>query len=37
MKFYCNEGPWGWRMWGLVGKDAKWFIGFSIVDNKEEE
>lgn len=34
MKFYWNEGPWGWRMFGLVGKDAKWFIGFSIAEKE---
>lgn len=29
MKFYWKENVHGWVMTGIVGKDAKWFIGFS--------
>lgn len=29
MKFYWNENVYGWRLWGIVGKNAAWFIGVS--------
>ena len=29
MKLYLGTPGWGWRMWGLIGKNSKWFLGFS--------
>ena len=29
MRLIFGETVWSWWMLGLVGKDAKWFIGYS--------
>lgn len=29
MKLLLNDNVFGWRMTGIIGKDAKWFLGFS--------
>lgn len=29
MKFVRMRKKWGWEMWGLLGKNARWFLGFS--------
>lgn len=30
MNFYWNTNVFGWRMYGLVGRNAAWFVGVSI-------
>lgn len=29
MKILLGDDVYGWIMWGILGKDAKWFLGFS--------
>lgn len=29
MKILFGDDVYGWRMWGLLGKNAKWFLGYS--------
>ncbi len=29
MKVLINANVYGWVMWGFLGKNAKWFFGFS--------
>lgn len=35
MKVLINKKVFGWKMTGLLGKDGKWFFGFSKVPEKE--
>lgn len=35
MKFYFGENVYGWKMYGIVGKGAKWFVGYSKVAQQE--
>ena len=37
MKILVNENVFGWIMTGLLGKDAKWFLGYSKNPNKVDE
>lgn len=29
MRLMINTNVYGWIMWGILGKDAKWFLGFT--------
>ena len=29
MKLLLGTPGWGWRLFGIVGKDSDWFIGYS--------
>lgn len=29
MKLIRMHKEWGWEMWGILGKDGRWFLGFS--------
>ena len=29
MKLYFGEYVYGWKMYGIVGKGGKWFLGYS--------
>ncbi len=33
MKLLINEDIFGWKLTGLLGKDAKWFLGYSLVSD----
>ena len=35
MKLLLNDEVFGWRMTGLLGKDARWFLGFSRVERDD--
>jgi hypothetical protein len=39
MKLYLGTPGFGWTMYGLIGKGAKWFLGFSkaLEGNKMTE
>lgn len=37
MKLLIRENVFGWIMTGLIGKDAKWFLGFSKVPKNPEK
>ena len=34
MKIVFNKDIYGWIMTGIIGKNGRWFIGFSYVKNK---
>ena len=36
MKFYFGEIVYGWKMYGIVGKHGKWFMGISIAPKEEQ-
>lgn len=31
MKIVINKNVYGWVMTGIIGKDGKWFIGYSTA------
>jgi hypothetical protein len=33
MQLLINEDIFGWKLTGLLGKDAKWFLGYSLVSD----
>lgn len=33
MRLLINESIFGWKLTGLLGKDAIWFFGFSVVSD----
>ena len=34
MKLLFGTPGWGWRMYGLLGKDQKWFFGLTFKDTR---
>lgn len=28
---------WGWKMFGLLGKQNKWFLGFSLLNKRSNK
>lgn len=36
MKFVWFKNIYAWNMTGIIGKDGKWFIGFSQVQKEGE-
>ena len=37
MRLLFGYPGWGWKMWGILGKENRWFVGFSMQERKPEE
>ena len=36
MRILKGRIAWGWKMFGILGKDNTWFFGFSMRDSAEK-